>query len=514
MLNRFVLAATILFLTVLGAGCVRDARDPVAERVGLLKDELNAAAVQFPDEPLTLAAAIDLALANNLSIRAAEVEYIIAHEVASYQTLKTLPSLQAGFDASIRNKYSASSSRSLESGTESLEPSYSSERFGRPSNLTMVWSLLDLGLGVIRARQAGERERISGENYRRLRQQIALETATAYARLRAAEEIQACVASLEEAIRLQLRFNSQSGRDGSIAKAEAARRAAPLLNGLKMLADLRKETESARGALAKAMGVTRPGPVSFAADGDWLDEIPVPAAVPREALPDALYETALANRPEMYNADSDTAVSRDEAKAALLQMAPNVRLRAAVHNNPDRYLVYQNWVEAAVQVSWDLLRFPLLHKEAKTANARAELTVLRRHMAAASILVQVNLALMDLESVRERLDLCQQIEANRRIILEGAESGAVSGRGSRTDVLGERLRHVSDFAAMAWARSDFLAARARLLSALGIDFYENGWQFRVDGAVPFEPRRIVPNDNARPAAELLQTAATDERRQP
>ncbi|MCD7896498.1 MAG: TolC family protein, partial [Planctomycetaceae bacterium] len=510
MLNRSVLAAFILVLTVLAAGCVRDGRDPVAERVGVLKDELAAAAVGFPDEPLTLAAAIDTALVNNLSIRAAEFEYAIAHEVASYSTLKTLPSLQANLDLSTRNKYNASSSRSLETGTESLEPSFSSEKFGRPSNLTVAWSLLDLGLGVIRSRQAGERERIAGENLRRLRQQIALETAVAYARLRAAEEIQECVASLEEAIKLQLRFNSQSGQDGSIAKAEAARRAGPLLNGLKMLADLRKDTESARGALAKAMGVTRPGPVRFDHSGDWLDEIPVPASLPREALPDALYETALANRPEMYNADSDAAVSRDEAKAALLQMAPNVRLRGAVYNNPDRYLVYQNWVEAAVQVSWDLLRFPLLHKEAKTARARADLTALRRNMTAASILVQVNLALMDLVSVRERLDLCQQIEANRRIILEGAEAGAISGKGNRTDVLGERLRHVSDFAAMAWARSDFLAARARLLSALGIDFYDMDWHLRVDGSVPLERRRVVPTyDAARPAAEVLQAAASD-----
>ncbi len=466
-------------LPILFAGCLKDGRDPVAERIGLLKDELTAENADSPLNPVTLNSAISHALENNLSIRAAEMEYAIAHEVTSYSALKMLPSLQANLDISQRDKYNASSSRSLESGRQSLEPSYSAEKFQQPSNLTMVWSIMDLGLGVLRSRQAGERERISGENLRRLRQQIAMDTTIAYCRLRAAEDILACAASLEDAITLQLRFNRQSEQEGTLARAEEARRAAPLLGGLKTLSDLRKERQQAHSTLAKAMGVIRSDGLRLDPSVDWLRELPA-LLLDTETL----YEVALVNRPEMYTADSDAAISRDEAKAALLQMAPNVNLRASLYNNPDKFLVYDNWMEAALQVSWDLLRFPLRLKEAKTADQRAELSVLKRRMTAASVLVQVNLALAEMAGVKERMELSEMIEANRRIILQGAEDGAGIGKSNRIDVLSERLRHVTDYAGMSWARSDYMAACARLLSALGIDFYESEWMARA-GGIPF-----------------------------
>lgn len=489
-------------MLLLAPGCFKEPRDPVAERVALFKDEMDDTRVQFPDGPLALDAAIGHALENNLSIRAAELEFAIAHEITTYSALKQLPSLQADLSLTQRNKYNASSSRSLESGRQSLEPSYSSEKFGHPSGVTLAWSLMDLGLGVLRNRQTGERMRISGENLRRLRQQIAMETTMAYCRLRAAEDILDCAASLEEAIALQLRFNRQSNQEGSMAGTEVAKRAAPLLGGLKTLADLRKEAETAKGSLAKAMGVTRPGALTLDKSTDWLDELP---PLPNDA--DALYETAVTNRPEMYTADSETAISRDEAKAALLQMAPNVNLSASLHNNPDRYLVYNNWMEAALQVSWDMLRFPLRHREAKTAGQRAELSALKRRMTAASVLVQINLALTEMAADDERMRLTELIEENRRVILRGAEDAAGTGKGNRVDVLTERLRHVTDYAGMAWARSDYMAAKARLLSALGLDFFDSGWSPRVGGMPAGSPAPQVASSVLRDYKPPARSAA-------
>lgn len=468
--------ALFILLPALASGCFKEPRDPVAERVSLFKDEMDGATVRFPDEPLTLHAAIAHALENNLSVRAAEMEFAITHEISTYSALKMLPSLQADLNLTQRNKYNASSSQSLESGRQSLEPSYSSEKFGHPSGVTLAWSLMDLGMGVLRNRQAGERMRISGENLRRLRQQIAMETAIAYCRFRAAEDILRHAASLEEAIKLQLRFNRLSSEEGSMAGTEEAKRAAPLLGGLKTLADIRREAQTARAALAKAMGVTRPAELALDTSVAWPDELP---ALPDD--PDALYETAVTNRPEMYTADSETAISRDEARAALLQMAPNVNLSASLHNNPDRFIVYNNWMEAALQVSWDMLRFPLRQREAKTAGQRAELSALKRRMTAASVLVQINLALAEMAAAAERVELTELIEENRRVILRGAEDAAGTGKGNKVDVLSERLRHLSDYAGMAWARSDHMTAKARLLSALGVDFYDSGWTPRVGG---------------------------------
>ncbi|MCC8181146.1 MAG: TolC family protein [Planctomycetes bacterium] len=446
-------------------GCLPPAVDPVQERMAAAQDELmtEAAREALPAD-LTLAKAVGYALRNNLSLRAAELEHAIEREAKTASVLRMLPSLQASVGVNQRNHPNASSSMGLTTGEQSLIPSYSSERNSRPSDLSLVWSVMDFGLSALRARQAEERIRIAEENLRRLRQQIVMDTTVAYYRLRAAEQIIAQYAGLEKDIAYQLSYYREQVAKRIMSENEQARRTMPLLVGLKTLNDLVWERNAASVNLAKAMGAGSAAAVHLAPGGDeW--ETPPGAAYDREKL----FELALASRPELYRADGETRISTLEAKSAVLQMYPNVNFSASIHHDPNRFLVYHNWLEAGVRATWDLLRLPAKIKDAKTAEQRAELTAMRRSVTAASIMVQVNLALLELERTQTRVEYLQAIEDNRRVLIRGVEEAIANGQAHQAEALAERIRHMNEYASLAWAKSDHMAAYARLISGLGLD---------------------------------------------
>lgn len=444
------------------------APDIYGERLAAAQEEMDAwgDGNLSPQAGFSVEAAIEYALQNNLSVRAAELEYAIEQEAKTGAALKMLPSLNANLNATNRSRYNASSSQSLATGSESLISSYSRERFTAPMDVSLAWSIVDFGLSYVRARQALDRELMAQQNLRRLRQQIAMDTFIAYYRLRAAEDIMRECAPLEDAIKLQLSIIQDGARERNFSKTEEARRSMPLLIGLRTLGEFTKERQSALLALAKAMGVPRPRDIEIGQeDGDWTAKLP---EIDLDR-PEELMEKALAFRPELYRADSEARISRLDARAALLQMAPNVTLSASLNHDEDRFLAYHNWTEAAFRVSWDLLRLPAKYRDAKTAEQRAELTALRKRVTAASIMIQVNLALVEFAEQGERMELLDRIEANRRVIVEGMEDNLATGKGHAGDLLGEKLRHITDYSNKYWAKSSYMAAYARLVCAMGLD---------------------------------------------
>lgn len=463
---RLGIAIAVFIGLVSFPGCFEpvDATDRAIERAAAAVMEVEAwRATPPPPGRMNIEDAIEFAWTHNLAVRAAEIEYAIEEEIRDGARLKMLPSLVAGIDASSRSKYNASSSESIDTGATSLRSSFSRERDVAPVSVSLVWSILDFGLSAVKRNQAAEQAAIAAQNLRRLRQQIAAETAIAYYRLGAAEDIMRVCASLEESIELQLEVIGDALERRAISKNEHGKRAMPLLLGLRTLADLRREREKARINLAKAMGASAPEAISLA-ETTWLGGA---FSVPDDI--ESLWEAALVNRPEMHKGDSEKRIACLEAKAAVLQLAPNVNLSASLQHDGDRYLVYHNWMEAAMKVSWDLLRLPAKHRAAQTAKQKAALAELRTRVTSASVIMQVSLALMELNEIGSRMRILDRIESNRRDILDSEQERIAQGQAQGAGALAERIRHVSDYANRQWARADFMAAQARLLSALGED---------------------------------------------
>ena len=89
--------------------------------------------------PVTLEEALARALKHNLDHRLKAMETALAQGGVDLAHWDLLPRLTANAGYTARNKEAASSSRSVLTGTQSLEPSMSSDKEHETASLSMVW---------------------------------------------------------------------------------------------------------------------------------------------------------------------------------------------------------------------------------------------------------------------------------------------------------------------------------------------------------------------------------------
>lgn len=458
---RACLASFLLFAV---AGCVPTEDDGTGKRIARLSASYEHAQANSPapESPLTLEAAIRYALLHNLSIRESEIEFAIQHETKSGQYLRMLPSLnvRGAFDS--RSKYDASSSQTI-NGSRRNSYSTSDDKTHSTADISVVWSLLDFGMHYIRALQNDEKVRISQEQLRRVRQQVAMDTAIAYYRAAAAEDTMRRCASLPRAIEIQLGVIEQEAQMRNISTIEKSKRSLPFLNGLRRIEEIRGEAASAKAQLAKAMGAPRPRDIQLAKNATDMLATHLPDDV------DALVALALAKRPEMMAEDSRVRISEAEAKATLLQIAPNVSLSAGYSHDDNSFLLYEDWLTAGISMTWNLLSIPSRVKEHGASKQRVELERHKELVTAASIVMQVHLAAIDLAASARRLAMAERIEATHGDLIRAMAQTIRDGKANEGEVLLERVRYLSEYASFSRARAEHLSARARLAAAVGID---------------------------------------------
>ncbi len=132
------------------------------------------------DDPITLYEAIARALKYNLDFHVELSEKILAETNVDLSKYELLPQLVAKTGYNSRDKFSGSSSRSLLTGTQSLQSSTSSDRDIFTSDLSLTWNVLDFGLSYIRAKQSADRVLVAEEEKRKVVNRIVQDVRTAY----------------------------------------------------------------------------------------------------------------------------------------------------------------------------------------------------------------------------------------------------------------------------------------------------------------------------------------------
>jgi Outer membrane efflux protein len=66
-------------------------------------------------------------------------------------------------------------------------------------------------------------------------------------------------------------------------------------------------------------------------------------------------EQALLLRPELRAIDYKRRINPKEVKAVFLELFPSMKVSFGGYYNNNNFLLYQNWLTYAVQVSWNLL---------------------------------------------------------------------------------------------------------------------------------------------------------------
>jgi outer membrane protein TolC len=352
--------------------------------------------------PLTLHQAMARAVKYNLEGRLKIMEEALAKRQLDLASFDMLPrmALDAGYVG--RNNVNASSSQSVRTGTQSLEPSTSQDRDREVADLTMVWNVLDFGVSYISAKQQGDQRLIVQERRRKVINTIVQDVRSAYWRAMAAERLLKQIDSLMARVDTARR-NSQSMSDQRIGDpVQSLSYQRSLIEATRQLEEQRRALSLAKTELATLINLPLGTNLTLATDdGYQIPELKVDLA--------KLEQEALTSRPELREQDYQTRISAAETRKAMLRLLPGLEFSAGGHYDSNSFLVEQGWADYGVKVTWNLFNVISAPAAIDVAKAGEEVATARRQAMSIAVLAQLYVANANYQEALRQFKTSQQL---------------------------------------------------------------------------------------------------------
>lgn len=401
--SQALFAVSLLTLTI--SGCAVTSQ-PIERGVSEQRAQSDLQAM-FADQetlsaPLTLHEAMARAVKYNIEARLKVMEEAMAQRQVDLATFDMLPrmALSAGYAG--RSNISASSSQSIETGTQSLEPSTSQDRDRGVADLTMVWNVLDFGVSYVSAKQQGDQRLIVQERRRKVVHTIVQDVRSAYWRAVAADRLLTQIDSLMARV-TQARENSQrlsEQRIGDPIQALSYQRA--LIEATRQLEEQRRALSLAKTELATLINLPLGTQVELAPEeGYQVPELNIEL--------DRLEQEALASRPELREQDYQARISAAETRKAMLRLLPGLEFSAGGHYDSNSFLVNQSWADYGVKVTWNLFNVLSAPAAIELAKAGQEVVDARRQAMSMAILAQLHVANANFREAQRQFQTSQQL---------------------------------------------------------------------------------------------------------
>ncbi len=366
--------------------------------------------------PLTLHEAMARAVKYNLEGRLKVMEEALAKRQLDLASFDMLPrmALDAGYAG--RNNVSASSSQSIRTGTQSLEPSTSQDRDRRVADLTMVWNVLDFGVSYINAKQQGDQRLIVQERRRKVVNTIVQDVRSAYWRAVAAErllkQIDSLMARVEQAQGNSEKMSEQ--RIGDPVQALGYQRA--LIVATRQLEEQRKALTLAKTELATLINLPMGTELTLATPDNYeIPELKVDMA--------KLEQEALTSRPELREQDYQTRISANETRKAMLRLLPGLEFSAGGHYDSNSFLVNDKWADYGVKVTWNLFNVISAPAAIDVAKAGEEVATARRQAMSIAVLAQLYVANANYREALRQFKTSQELSS-----IDGQIAGQLRNR--------------------------------------------------------------------------------------
>lgn len=443
--------------------------EPKAVAETITKDR---AAVYKHDEietPLRVEDAVARALRYNLDTRVAAFEELIAADDVTLEMLNTLPSVTAKMQRVGRNNPGGSSSFSLLTNTQSLQPSISSDQYRTVQQLNVEWNLLDAGINVGRAFTASDKVLIAQERRRKIYHDVVQDTYSAYWRVAAAQEALPKLADLLGRSEGHLQTIDQQVAQGLVPLADAQNARAKFLESRKQLMSMQQGLELAETELKTLINFPLDKPITLdVGEGDWLALHNVPEIT--ASLPD-LEDLALMNRPEIREEILNKRISLRDIRLSILQTLPGAELIFTGNRDSNSFLSYKSWVDGIVGLTYainKIITAPARYGRAKNVD---ELADRRREALVAAILTQVHVVKARHESLRTLYGEITAIDKNAHDALKRARDMKDVGLLSKASLLSAEIdAGIANINRM-MAQTELQDSYARFISTIGIDVW-------------------------------------------
>lgn len=456
--------ATALAVVVLG-GCAVHPRPftPEQQQAMLATDRADIFAGQAPvTGPITLDEAMARALKYNLDDRVKMMEEALARRQLDLSNFDLLPKLTAAAGYTTRDNVLASSSQDIVTGKQSLVPSTSSERQATRADLGFSWNILDFGVSYYAARQQADRVLAAQQRRRKVVQMLMQQTREAYWQAVGAQKLQAQIEPLLEQARGALSDSQAIEKQGLKDPLQSLGYQRELLSLELQLEAIRDQLAQAKPKLASIMNLP-PGKSYQLASSDAF-------AMPQLAIdPAKMEQIALTHRPELLEAGYNERIGLNETHKAMAKLLPGIELSAGAHYDSNDFLVNNEWRDAGIRISWNLLNlFNIKHIKA-AAKAQYDLAHERKLALYMAVLTQVHVAWIDYASLKQQFEWTRQLnDVEQRILEHTRNATQANAEGKLTEIraatsaLMSELRLYQSYAA-------YQGAYGQMIATLGLD---------------------------------------------
>ena len=404
-LHRLIIPFVLFLIISMVTGCMAIGPQPIPKAFDFKVIKEQAKAVKIPPSvtgPLSLEEAMERAMIFNLDHQVAKLNVALASLQYKASRFDLLPELTTAAGYTTRDKIYASSSQSVLTHQESLEPSTSLDKRTRTADLTLSWNLLDFGMSYFQMHQQADQVLIAKERRRKAAQNLMIQLRqafwNAYGAQRMTDSINKAVIKAENALEVA----GKSGRERLRPLLEDLLYRKQLMVMIRELEGLRDEMDRAWPILANLINL----PIGQRVELIAQENLPLPEL---SLSLEQMEVQALKNRPELVEIGYQQRINALDTKKELTRLLPQIDFSMGHHYDSNSYLVHNKWNQGAAQISWNLLNLVSAPSKMKAARARENVTRTATLALGMAVLSQVHVANLDFAMQLNRFKRAQAL---------------------------------------------------------------------------------------------------------
>lgn len=421
----------------------------------------TAASDQNKPIEMSIDNALQLGLRKNLDLKVASLEAIATGNDALLEKLNALPSSTLTLQNIGRTNPGASSSRSITTGTQSLEPSISTEQYRSTVKLEQSFDVLDLGLTITRSKSASDRTLIALERRRKVAQNLMHDIYSAYWRAKSAQELDENLKKLSARVDAQLANLKKADAKKLMVKQDYHQKRSALLNKRNNVKELSEQLALAEIELKTLIGLPLDQEIHLT-----TEDMDVPSV--KMSL-EEMENYALQHRPEVQEALLNSRIAERNVRLSIYESFPGLEVLFAFNRDENKFLQDADFVSHTVSLTQNITRLLTLPARHRRAKNEVELEQARRQALLAAVLTQVQVAYNRYEYNKALSQNVKEINDSNKALLSDTNKrrkvGLLDGSAQIEAELDAAFSNIEAELAYADAQASYM----QLLNAIGAD---------------------------------------------
>jgi outer membrane protein TolC len=453
----------VIIVSACAGGCAF-VPHPLTEAERSTEAKQDIADVFANQEPLTHALTLEeafaRAMAYNLDERVKWMERQVAERDFEIGKLDMLPKMVATGGASTRNNELGSSSISVFTRQQTLEPSTSTDRDLQFADFTTSWNILDFWVSYFNSKQQADKVLVAEEQRRRVLQGLFQDVRRAFWRAASAQQLSGDV---RDTIR-EAQNALESSRKGETLRApiDALRYQKALLDSLRELEAVQQLLAVSKTELAALINLPPGTNYTVAAPHNLkIEGLRLPVR--------QMEEVALVRNPDVREASYQVRISVEETHKMLARNLPGINFSYGPNYDSNSFLVNNTWTAGAVRLSGNLVSILSIPEQLKRGHLAEDTAITRRQALSMATLAKLHIAYQQYLAATKEYGWADQLATVDHKLYQQIANRTETDAQSELERVSARVSAVQSDLRRFRSYAEAQAALGRLYDVVGID---------------------------------------------